>query len=105
MTTESPASETRPASLADRNDDARSSTAYLTPEGAANDVEKALNSDSSVTPEPQSQDSTPKVEYTDPDASDVVDWDSADDPHNPMNWSTARKWGIIALVSAITFVT
>ncbi|KAF7513038.1 hypothetical protein GJ744_011304 [Endocarpon pusillum] len=82
--TESPASDTRPASLADRNDDTRSLTTYLPSEGAPHDVEKAPSSDSSVTQEPQSQDGTPNVECKGPDASDVVDWDSADDPHNPI---------------------
>ena len=39
---------------------------------------------------------------TDPD---IVDWAGPDDPENPTNWSPATKWGIIAIVSAITFLT
>jgi hypothetical protein len=35
----------------------------------------------------------------------IVDWDGPDDPENPMNWSTGRKWGAIAVVSGITFLT
>lgn len=35
----------------------------------------------------------------------VVDWDGPDDPQNPMNWTTKRKWGVIAVLSSITFVT
>lgn len=35
----------------------------------------------------------------------IVDWDGPTDPQNPMNWSPARKWAIIALVSTITFNT
>jgi hypothetical protein len=35
----------------------------------------------------------------------VVWWDGPDDPQNPMNWSGARKAGIVAIVSAVTFVT
>lgn len=27
------------------------------------------------------------------------------DPENPMNWSTRRKWSIIGLLSFITFLT
>jgi hypothetical protein len=35
----------------------------------------------------------------------IVDWDSADDPKNPMNWSKQKKWSTIGLVAYITFVT
>lgn len=35
----------------------------------------------------------------------LVDWDGPDDSKNPRNWSPARKWATIALVSAITFNT
>src|SRR5581483_7955293 len=38
-------------------------------------------------------------------SSNEVFWDSEDDPQNPMNWSSFRKWGAIAVVSAITFLT
>lgn len=31
-------------------------------------------------------------------------WDGPDDPQNPMNWSSKRKWGCIIVVSAITFL-
>lgn len=36
-----------------------------------------------------------------------VFWDepAEQDSANPMNWSMPRKWGIIALVSFITFLT
>ncbi|KAI0423600.1 major facilitator superfamily domain-containing protein [Xylaria sp. FL1042] len=33
----------------------------------------------------------------------IVDWDGPDDPANPLNWSSARKTFIIAVVSAVTF--
>ncbi|GAW23615.1 hypothetical protein ANO14919_131890 [Xylariales sp. No.14919] len=33
----------------------------------------------------------------------IVDWDGADDPANPLNWSSARKTFIITVVSAVTF--
>ena len=33
----------------------------------------------------------------------IIDWDSPQDPKNPQNWTDARKWMIILLVSAITF--
>ena len=37
------------------------------------------------------------------DQAGIVDWDSPQDPSNPQNWTGARKWMIIILVSAITF--
>lgn len=36
---------------------------------------------------------------------EVVNWDGSDDPNNPMNWSSRKKWITISLVSYITFVT
>lgn len=35
----------------------------------------------------------------------VVSWDGPNDPENPMNWPSKLKWGNIAVVSAITFIT
>jgi hypothetical protein len=35
----------------------------------------------------------------------IVDWEGPADPEYPMNWSLKRKWGIISLVSAVTFNT
>ena len=43
-------------------------------------------------------------EETDRDP-DVVDWDGADDPRNPMNWPESRKWINVAVISSITFIT
>jgi hypothetical protein len=39
------------------------------------------------------------------DDPNVVSWDGPDDPINPMNWSTGRKWGAMAVVSGVTFLT
>ncbi|PYH90222.1 caffeine resistance protein 5 [Aspergillus ellipticus CBS 707.79] len=33
----------------------------------------------------------------------IVDWDGPDDPQNPMNWSDARKWVVIGLISLSSF--
>ncbi|KAI1428897.1 major facilitator superfamily domain-containing protein [Xylaria sp. FL1777] len=33
----------------------------------------------------------------------IVDWEGPDDPANPLNWSSARKTFIIAVISAVTF--
>ncbi|KIW09458.1 uncharacterized protein PV09_00338 [Verruconis gallopava] len=35
----------------------------------------------------------------------VVDWDGADDPENPKNWSMKRKWAATFVVSAFTFIS
>ena len=35
----------------------------------------------------------------------VVDWESLEDPSNPLNWSAGLKWANIGVVSAITFIT
>lgn len=39
---------------------------------------------------------------TDPD---IVDFDGPDDLQNPLNWSFSKKWGMVLLISAITFLT
>ena len=35
----------------------------------------------------------------------LVDWDGPNDPQNPLNWPTSRKWTAIGLVSFNTFNT
>lgn len=35
----------------------------------------------------------------------IVDFDGPDDPQNPMNWRFLKKWGMVFLISAITFLT
>jgi hypothetical protein len=35
----------------------------------------------------------------------IVDYDGPDDPENPYNWSTKKKWTNGGLLSALTFVT
>ncbi|KAK9367075.1 major facilitator superfamily domain-containing protein [Lipomyces kononenkoae] len=34
---------------------------------------------------------------------DVVGWDGPDDPENPFNWPTSKKWRITLIVSLLTF--
>lgn len=48
-----------------------------------------------------------QIEKQEPQALDpnIVDWDGPDDPENPLNWSSGVKWGIVATVSSITFIT
>ena len=35
----------------------------------------------------------------------VVDWDGPEDPQNPYNWSAAKKWRNIAMLSFLTLLT
>lgn len=35
----------------------------------------------------------------------IVDFDGPDDPQNPLNWGFTKKWGMVMLISAITFLT
>ena len=36
---------------------------------------------------------------------DIVDWDGPDDPKNPLNWPSRKKWSIIASIGGITLIT
>jgi hypothetical protein len=40
-----------------------------------------------------------------PQDPNIVDFDGPDDPQHPMNWGFTKKWGMVALISAITFLT
>ncbi|KAI0057755.1 MFS polyamine transporter [Artomyces pyxidatus] len=35
----------------------------------------------------------------------IVDWEGPDDPENPRNWSSLKKWGATTIVSAFTFIS
>ncbi|EXJ62308.1 hypothetical protein A1O7_02742 [Cladophialophora yegresii CBS 114405] len=60
------------------------------------DVEKALSIH-------EGKDVTATVNQTvDPD---IVDWDGPDDPENPLNWPSRKKWANIAFLSMITLLT
>lgn len=62
-------------------------------------VEAPVNKDpESATPE------TKRYPETDLDRG-IVGWDGQNDPHNPQNFPSARKWGLLGLMSAITFVS
>ena len=47
---------------------------------------------------------SPQKHETPTKGSNVVDWDGADDPENPQNWSIRRKWGCTTVVSLFTFM-
>jgi len=35
----------------------------------------------------------------------IVDWDGPDDPKNPLNWPSRKKWGIVWSIGAVTLIT
>jgi|SRR5690242_836268 len=61
------------------------------------DVEKGIRPTSSSTGEEGAE-----AAEQDPN---IVDFDGPDDPQNPMNWRFTKKWGMVLLISAITFLT
>jgi hypothetical protein len=65
------------------------------------DLEKNLKVTEKATTEPSSND------LGDSKDENIVWWDEPvdQDPENPKNWSEKKKWGTIAIVSSITFIT
>ncbi|KAJ0426836.1 major facilitator superfamily domain-containing protein [Aspergillus carlsbadensis] len=47
----------------------------------------------------------PKLPSSAADPDLTVSWAGPEDPANPMNWTMRRKWGIIAMISFVTFLT
>jgi hypothetical protein len=60
------------------------------------DIEKGAEADS------VSSIQEPEEAVIDPN---IVDFDGSEDPENPMNWKASKKWGMVMLISAITFLT
>lgn len=48
--------------------------------------------------------STPLYPETDL-SNGIVGWDGQDDPANPQNFPAARKWGLLAVLSSMTFIS
>jgi multidrug resistance protein len=93
------AAGTRPASFADSE---KEKALQESPQGepdANSDPEKA-------TPSSPQQDATHTAPKTAPsqDRPTALDWDGADDPLNPHNWSPARKWFQTYTISGVAFV-
>lgn len=63
-------------------------------------VEKDLEKGNS----PESSSTTEVEDGADRDPN-IVDFDGPDDPMNPLNWGFPKKWGMVLLISAITFLT
>lgn len=39
------------------------------------------------------------------DDRNLVGWDGDDDPENPLNWTSKKKWTNLALLSLVTLIT
>lgn len=72
------------------------------------DIEKeagfGVSRSASVTSE-QAQDAKEADNNAEKSDPNIVFWDGDDDPQNPMNWPGTQRWGAVAVVSAITFLT
>lgn len=65
----------------------------------APDVEKSVEKDTHGT-------KTDKHRFPETNLSEgIVGWDGQDDPKNPQNFPSSRKWGLLALMAGITFVS
>lgn len=40
-----------------------------------------------------------------PQDPNIVDWNGPDDPENPLNWSSAKKFAAISIVSLVTMLS
>ena len=67
--------------------------------GQAGDLEAGRRSTSGT------DNKQPEVLATEPHDPNIVDWDGPDDQDNPLNWSEKKKWGTIAVLASITFLT
>tara|TARA_R110002003_G_scaffold269_4_gene17976 strand:- start:2373 stop:2714 length:342 start_codon:yes stop_codon:yes gene_type:complete len=68
------------------------------------DLSKALEKDIEKGTAAGSVSSTEPEDDNDTDPN-LVDFDGPDDPENPLNWKSSKKWGMVTLISAITFLT
>lgn len=68
----------------------------------SDDVEKHAGSDFEKNGAGESADAVEDVKENDPF---VVDYDGENDPSNPLNWTTKKKWTMGGFLSAMTFVT
>jgi hypothetical protein len=56
-------------------------------------------------PDAQTRDEEVDVRNGEEEDANIVFWDGPNDPENPMNWSPMKRWGTVAIVSALTFLT
>jgi hypothetical protein len=62
------------------------------------------NGSSQLDPEPVSEAQATTTRTQDAVDANIVTWDGPDDPENPVNWSSLKRWTLITLVSAVTLV-
>lgn len=79
---------TRPVSIAEKQHHSSS---------MGKDVEKGAESASVADSEETEEDVSIDL--------NIVDFDGPNDPENPLNWKASKKWGMVGLISAITFLT
>ncbi|KIJ54785.1 hypothetical protein M422DRAFT_200684 [Sphaerobolus stellatus SS14] len=65
--------------------------------GYGNEVDQAKRLEAGIAAEKEEIDSVPAVV--------IVNWDGPDDPENPRNWSTARKWAATGVMASYEFIT
>jgi hypothetical protein len=82
----------------------RTSTKFRTAAVDEKDVSAAMEKDVEKIGDAESVASTIEPDEAAPDPN-IVDFDGPDDPENPLNWKASKKWGMVTLVSAITFLT
>ena len=66
------------------------------------------NQNPTASPSATSADSVNPAEKIFPETdleSGIVGWDGQNDPANPQNFSPARKWALLALISAMTLIS
>ena len=76
--------------------------------GSGLDKDKEPSSLSSIdepASDPEKGQPTTTAEEQEPAEPNIVDWSGPDDPENPMNFTATVKWGNIAVLSAMTFLT
>ena len=44
------------------------------------------------------------LDQTSVENTNLVSWDSGDDPQNPINWPKGKKWRNMSIVAAIIFI-
>lgn len=63
------------------------------------DIEKSIEADAHTT-------KPDKPRFPETNLSEgIVGWEGQDDPENPQNFPSNRKWGLLALMAGITFVS
>ncbi|KAB2570312.1 Efflux pump rdc3 [Lasiodiplodia theobromae] len=67
-------------------------------------ISRAPSTSASETVNGEQQNRQEQGQSQDEDAN-LVWWDGDDDPENPMNWSTKKKWSNLGLMSCVTFIT